>query len=155
MYNFSAANTGHDSGIGVPRPELPPGKTVMIVDDQVTIRRIVASYFSHQACSHPVEQAFDGATALMSLRINIERIGLVVSDWEMSPVTGLQFLRLLRADKDERFRNMSFLMLADRLTEPQIRLAMTAGVDALLAKEGSALANDQPVPPLQFLQRRV
>jgi CheY-like chemotaxis protein len=121
------------------RSSLPPlamgaGNTAMIVDPQQPIRRIVASFYRLAGGAMRVEEALDGASAVMALRVNIEKIGLIIADWDMSPVTGLQLVMLLRRDKDERFRRLPFLMLASGITKADLRRGMEAGVDSFLAK---------------------
>ena len=63
---------------------------VLIVDDYKTMLRIIRNLLK-QIEFHNVEEATDGAEALTKLRSG--SFGLVISDWNMQPMTGLQLLR--------------------------------------------------------------
>ena len=62
---------------------------ILVVDDYATMRRIVRNLLS-QIGHLDVEEAGDGIVALQKLRET--QFGLVISDWNMEPMTGLQRL---------------------------------------------------------------
>ena len=68
---------------------------VLIVDDYKTMLRIIRNLLK-QIEFNNVEEATDGAEALAKLRAG--NFGLVISDWNMVPMTGLQLLQEVRAD---------------------------------------------------------
>ena len=68
---------------------------ILIVDDYKTMLRIIRNLLN-QISFNNVEEAGDGDTALQKLRSN--SFQLVISDWNMEPMTGLQLLREVRAD---------------------------------------------------------
>ena len=68
---------------------------VLIVDDYKTMLRIIRNLLK-QIEFNNVEEASDGAEALAKLRSG--NFGLVISDWNMAPMTGLQLLQEVRAD---------------------------------------------------------
>jgi two-component system, chemotaxis family, chemotaxis protein CheY len=68
---------------------------VLIVDDYKTMLRIIRNLLK-QIEFNNVEDATDGAEALAKLRSG--NFGLVISDWNMLPMTGLQLLQEVRAD---------------------------------------------------------
>ncbi len=68
---------------------------VLIVDDYKTMLRIIRNLLK-QIEFNNVEEASDGAEALSKLRGG--NFGLVISDWNMAPMTGLQLLQEVRAD---------------------------------------------------------
>src|SRR3984957_19907969 len=68
---------------------------VLIVDDYKTMLRIIRNLLK-QIEFNNVEEASDGAEALSKLRTG--NFGLVISDWNMAPMTGLQLLQEVRAD---------------------------------------------------------
>ena len=68
---------------------------VLIVDDYKTMLRIIRNLLK-QIEFNNVEEASDGAEALAKLRGG--NFGLVISDWNMAPMTGLQLLQEVRAD---------------------------------------------------------
>jgi CheY-like chemotaxis protein len=68
---------------------------VLIVDDYKTMLRIIRNLLK-QIEFNNVEEASDGTEALTKLRGG--NFGLVISDWNMAPMTGLQLLQEVRAD---------------------------------------------------------
>jgi two-component system chemotaxis response regulator CheY len=82
---------------------------VLIVDDYKTMLRIIRNLLK-QIEFNNVEEATDGAEALSKLRGG--NFGLVISDWNMQPMTGLQLLQEVRADN--RLKNMPFIMITPK-----------------------------------------
>ena len=79
---------------------------VLIVDDYKTMLRIIRNLLKQLGFEN-VEEATDGSAALRKMR---ERgFGLVISDWNMEPMTGLQLLREVRADG--QLRDTPFIMI--------------------------------------------
>ncbi len=74
---------------------------VLIVDDYKTMLRIIRNLLK-QIEFNNVEEASDGAEALAKLRTG--NFGLVISDWNMAPMTGLQLLQEVRADFETEAR---------------------------------------------------
>jgi CheY-like chemotaxis protein len=72
---------------------------VLIVDDYKTMLRIIRNLLK-QIEFNNVEEASDGAEALSKLRTG--NFGLVISDWNMAPMTGLQLLQEVRAETGRR-----------------------------------------------------
>ena len=68
---------------------------ILIVDDYKTMLRIIRNLLN-QLSFQNVQEAADGVAALDKLRDG--SFGLVISDWNMEPMTGLQLLREVRAD---------------------------------------------------------
>ena len=68
---------------------------VLIVDDYKTMLRIIRNLLKQLGFNN-VDEASDGAEALEKLRA--KDYGLVISDWNMEPMTGLQLLKECRAD---------------------------------------------------------
>ncbi|MBX5454272.1 MAG: response regulator, partial [Acidobacteriia bacterium] len=66
---------------------------ILIVDDYKTMLRIIRNLL-RQIDFHNVDEATDGAEALMKLRTG--NYGLIISDWNMQPMTGLQLLQEVR-----------------------------------------------------------
>jgi two-component system chemotaxis response regulator CheY len=81
-----------------------------------------------------VEEATDGAMALGKLR---ERnYGLVISDWNMEPMTGLQLLKEVRAD--ERLKGVPFIMVTAESKTENVVAAKAAGVNNYIVKPFNA-----------------
>jgi len=74
---------------------LDPSMPVLVVDDYGTMVRIIRNLL-RQIGFADVDDAKDGTTALEKL--HSRRYGLVISDWNMEPMTGYDLLRQVRAD---------------------------------------------------------
>ena len=81
-----------------------------------------------------IEQAADGAQALQILRAT--QIGLVVSDWNMEPMTGLQLLKEVRADA--KLKDLPFIMVTAESKTENIIAAKKAGVNNYIVKPFNA-----------------
>ena len=74
---------------------LNPSMSVLVVDDTKLMISIVRGLLQHLGIND-VDDANDGASALAKLRS--KRYGLVISDWNMAPMSGYELLRELRND---------------------------------------------------------
>ncbi len=106
---------------------------VLIVDDYKTMLRIVRGLL-RQINFHNVEEAGDGAAALEKLRHG--NFGLVISDWNMAPMTGLQLLQAVRADV--RLRATPFIMITAESKTENVIAAKQAGVSNYIVKPFNA-----------------
>ena len=102
---------------------------ILLVDDYRTIRRIVATLLARSGFTD-IDEAADGAEALAKMRQR--RYALVISDWNMQPMGGLDLLREVRADPE--LGTTPFVMLtAEGRTENAVA-AREAGASAYLMK---------------------
>jgi two-component system, chemotaxis family, chemotaxis protein CheY len=106
---------------------------VLVVDDDDHARAIIVEIvrvLGHQ----PIFQAKDGAEAFDLLKVHVNEIGLVISDWEMPKLTGNELLRKIRADRE--FANLPFLMVTSQTSMEQLKLAeaISAQVNHYLMK---------------------
>ena len=106
---------------------------VLIVDDYKTMLRIVRGLL-RQIDLHNVDEASDGAAALEKLRQG--NFGLVISDWNMAPMTGLQLLQAVRADT--RLRATPFIMITAESKTENVIAAKQAGVSNYIVKPFNA-----------------
>ena len=106
---------------------------VLIVDDYKTMLRIIRNLL-RQIGFNNVDEASDGATALQKLRRDI--FGLVISDWNMEPMTGLQLLKEVRAD--EKLRTLPFIMVTAESKTENVIAAKKAGVNNYIVKPFNA-----------------
>jgi two-component system chemotaxis response regulator CheY len=81
---------------------------ILIVDDYNTMIRILRNLLRQLGFTN-IDEASDGRTALAKMQA--KSYALVISDWTMAPMTGLEFLQHVRAD--ERMAATPFLMLAN------------------------------------------
>jgi two-component system chemotaxis response regulator CheY len=106
---------------------------VLIVDDYKTMLRIVENLLKQLGFKN-IHQATDGAAALRSLREM--SFGLVISDWNMQPMTGLQLLKEVRAD--EKLKAMPFIMVTAESKTENVVAAKEAGVNNYIVKPFNA-----------------
>ncbi|MEE8296725.1 MAG: response regulator, partial [Hyphomicrobium sp.] len=96
---------------------------VLIVDDYKTMLRIVRNLL-RQLGFNNVEEATDGAAALAKARQ--QNFGLIISDWNMEPMTGLQLLKEVRAD--DALKGTPFIMITAESKTENVVAAKQAGV---------------------------
>ena len=107
--------------------------SVLVVDDYATMRRIVRNLLTQIGFTN-IEEAADGAEALAKLRAS--PVGLVISDWNMEPMTGLQLLKEVRADA--RLKNTPFIMVTAESKTENVVSAKQAGVNNYIVKPFNA-----------------
>lgn len=78
---------------------------ILVVDDMLTMRKIVSKILRELGFSQ-ITEAHDGADAWKKAQAG--DFGLIISDWNMPNCTGLEFLKMIRADQKFRERH-SFL----------------------------------------------
>ena len=81
---------------------------ILIVDDYNTMIRILRNLLRQLGFSN-IDEASDGQTALAKMRQ--KQYALVISDWSMEPMTGIELLQRIRAD--DRMRALPFVMVAN------------------------------------------
>jgi two-component system chemotaxis response regulator CheY len=106
---------------------------VLIVDDYKTMLRIIRNLLKQLEFDN-VEEASDGAEALAKLRAG--NFGLVISDWNMEPMTGLDLLKEVRADT--RLKNLPFIMITAESKTENVVAAKAAGVSNYIVKPFNA-----------------
>ncbi|GEO43712.1 response regulator [Skermanella aerolata] len=106
---------------------------ILVVDDYATMRRIVRNLLS-QIGHLDVEEAGDGIVALQKLRET--QFGLVISDWNMEPMTGLQLLKEVRADN--KLSGTPFIMVTAESKTENVVAAKQAGVNNYIVKPFNA-----------------
>jgi two-component system chemotaxis response regulator CheY len=107
--------------------------TVLVVDDYSTMRRIIKNLLN-QIGFQNVEEADNGATAYDKLRA--QKFGLVISDWNMEPMTGLELLKLVRADS--ALKTLPFIMVTAESKTENVVAAKQAGVSNYIVKPFNA-----------------
>jgi two-component system chemotaxis response regulator CheY len=106
---------------------------VLVVDDYSPMRRLLRSLLE-QLGFKQVEEASDGGTALAKLRD--APVGLVISDWSMEPMSGLDLLREVRADRE--LRHVPFIMVTAKGKPENVVAAKEAGVTGYIVKPFNA-----------------
>jgi two-component system chemotaxis response regulator CheY len=106
---------------------------VLVVDDYGTMRRIIRNLLTQIGFTN-IEEAADGAAALSKLRE--KSFGLVISDWNMEPMTGLQLLQEVRADN--KLKPTPFIMVTAESKTENVVAAKEAGVNNYIVKPFNA-----------------
>jgi two-component system chemotaxis response regulator CheY len=107
--------------------------SVLIVDDYKTMLRIIRNLLKQLGFNN-VDEASDGGEALTKMRA--KSYGLVISDWNMEPMTGLQLLREVRSD--ENLQNTPFVMITAESKTENVIAAKQAGVSNYIVKPFNA-----------------
>lgn len=102
---------------------------VLVVDDFATMRRIVKSSLKSLGFTNAIE-AEDGKIALKELEK--DEFGLIISDWNMPNMTGIEFLRAVRSD--DRFKDIPFIMVTAEGQKQNIVEAVNSGVSNYIIK---------------------
>jgi two-component system, chemotaxis family, chemotaxis protein CheY len=106
-----------------------PATSVLVVDDNATTIRIMRKLLWHIGLIN-VDNANDGAAALAKMRA--KRYGLVISDWNMTPMSGYDFLREVRADP--ALARTPFIMVAADSKIENLVAANKASVSGYILK---------------------
>ncbi len=106
---------------------------VLIVDDFATMRRIVKNIMTQLGYKNLLE-ADDGSTALEVLKN--EKVDLIISDWNMPKMTGLELLKAVRGDAD--LADTPFIMVTAEAQQDNIILAVKAKVSQYIVKPFTA-----------------
>jgi two-component system chemotaxis response regulator CheY len=106
---------------------------ILIVDDYTTMLRIIRNLLK-QLNFNNVDEAMDGSEALRKLRE--KKFGLVISDWNMEPMTGLQLLREVRSDI--KLKATPFIMVTAESKTENVIAAREAGVSNYIVKPFNA-----------------
>lgn len=106
---------------------------VLIVDDYKTMLRIVRNLLKQLGFDN-VDEATDGASALNLMRA--KKYGLVISDWNMEPMTGYELLKEVRADA--QLKNTPFIMVTAESKTENVIAAKQAGVNNYIVKPFNA-----------------
>jgi two-component system, chemotaxis family, chemotaxis protein CheY len=106
---------------------------ILIVDDYKTMLRIIRNLLKQLGFNN-VDEATDGSVALQKLRE--KSYGLVISDWNMEPMTGIQLLREVRADG--KLKAMPFIMITAESKTENVVAAKEAGVNNYIVKPFNA-----------------
>lgn len=106
---------------------------ILIVDDYKTMLRIIKNLLKQIGFDN-VDEASDGSAALKSLRE--KDYGLVISDWNMEPMTGLELLKEVRADA--KLKETPFIMITAESKSENVIAAKQAGVNNYIVKPFNA-----------------
>ena len=106
---------------------------VLIVDDYKTMIRIIRNLLKQLGFAN-VDEAGDGTAALNMMRQ--KDYGLVISDWNMEPMTGYDLLKEVRADPN--LATTPFIMITAESKTENVIAAKKAGVSNYIVKPFNA-----------------
>jgi two-component system chemotaxis response regulator CheY len=106
---------------------------VLIVDDYGTMVRIIRNLLKQLGFVH-IDDANDGSAALA--KTQQRKYGLVISDWNMEPMTGYDLLRQVRATPE--FSQTPFIMVTAESKTENVIAAKKAGVSNYIVKPFNA-----------------
>ncbi|MCE2927514.1 MAG: response regulator [Rickettsiales bacterium] len=106
---------------------------ILVVDDYNTMRRIVRNLLKQLGFDN-TEEAADGTEALQKLRE--KPYGMVISDWNMEPMSGMDLLKHVRAD--EKLKMLPFIMVTAESKPENVIAAKQAGVSNYIVKPFNA-----------------
>jgi two-component system chemotaxis response regulator CheY len=106
---------------------------VLVVDDYQTMIRIIRNLLKQLGFDN-VDEAADGREALAKMKTR--KYGLVISDWNMEPMTGYELLREVRAD--EMLKATPFIMVTAESKTENVIAAKKAGVNNYIVKPFNA-----------------
>ncbi len=106
---------------------------ILVVDDYKTMIRIMKNLLKQIGFTN-VDSAEDGEEALEKMKKS--SFGLVISDWNMEPMTGYELLRAVRAD--ETMKDTKFIMVTAESKTENVIAAKKAGVNNYIVKPFNA-----------------
>jgi two-component system chemotaxis response regulator CheY len=104
-------------------------KRILVVDDMLSIRSLIIAVL-HSLGHYTVEEATNGATALQKMKS--QGYDLVISDWNMPEMSGIELLRAVR--NDEVLKAIPVILLTAETTKENIRYATSLGINGYIAK---------------------
>jgi len=106
---------------------------ILVVDDFASMRKIIKGLLK-QIGFQNIEEADDGSTALEKLKIG--EFDLVICDWNMPEVPGIEVLKAVR--NDPRLKDLPFLMVTAEAKKDNVMEAVKAGVNQYIVKPFTA-----------------
>lgn len=113
---------------------------ILVVDDFPTMRRIVRNLLKELEFVN-VDEAEDGAVGLEKIRTG--NYGLVVSDWNMPNMDGLEMLKAVRADAATA--RLPVLMVTAEAKKENIIAAAQAGANGYVVKPFTAVTLEEKI----------
>ncbi len=106
---------------------------ILVVDDYNTMIRIIRNLLKQLGFEN-VDEASDGTIALERMRE--KKYGLIISDWNMEPMTGYDLLKEVRANPE--LKTTPFIMVTAESKTENVIAAKKAGVNNYIVKPFNA-----------------
>ncbi|MBV1901095.1 MAG: response regulator [Kordiimonadaceae bacterium] len=114
---------------------------ILLAEDSQFIRSLLVNSLKVLGVGnvYPVEHGGDAITFLQRvknepMKIGVQNIDIVISNWDMHPIDGMMFLRWVRRHKDSPNRFVPFVMITSYTEPERIKQAREMGVSDILAK---------------------
>ena len=121
------------------------GKKVLVVDDSAVMRQIIKKNLKELGFGE-LSEAENGAAGLK--KAGEEPVDLIVSDWNMPNMTGLEFLKAVRADAS--LKGIAFIMVTSESDKEKIIEAVQAGVNQYIVKPFNAMQLEEKIKAIKF-----
>ena len=121
------------------------GKKVLVVDDSAVMRQIIKKNLKELGFGE-LSEAENGAAGLK--KAGEEPVDLIVSDWNMPNMTGLEFLKAVRADAS--LKGIAFIMVTSEADKEKIMEAVKAGVNQYIVKPFNAIQLEEKIKAIKF-----
>jgi len=109
---------------------------VLVVDDYQTMIRIIKNLLKQLGFNN-VDEAMDGGAAYDL--ISTKKYGLVISDWNMEPVSGIELLKKVRGTSgNDNISKVPFIMITAESKTENVIAAKQAGVNNYIVKPFNA-----------------
>jgi two-component system, chemotaxis family, chemotaxis protein CheY len=109
--------------------------SILVVDDNPHMRAIIVAVLRGLGV-RDIREASDGATALEQMRDAY--MDVVITDYAMEPLDGLDFTRLIRTAKDSRHPETPVILMTGHADRETVIAARDAGANEILVKPVSA-----------------
>ena len=117
--------------MALPSPDI----NILIVDDMAAMRKILKTLLAQLGYKN-VDEAEDGKQALEKLRQNPDKYDLVITDWNMPNMTGIELVQAIRSD--EKLKHLPVLMVTAEAKKENVLMAIKAGVNNYIVKPFTA-----------------
>ncbi|HRO66706.1 MAG TPA: response regulator [Pseudobdellovibrionaceae bacterium] len=116
----------------------PPETRILVIDDMPSIRDLVKNQLRAMGYKN-IQEAADGEEGLKILvqgNANGQPLQLVISDWNMPKMKGLELLKQVRGVAE--WQNLPFVLLTSESEREQVTEAVLAGVSQYIVKPFAA-----------------
>jgi len=115
---------------------MPPSDIkILVVDDMAAMRKILKTLLAQLGYKN-VDEAEDGKQALEILKQSPNKYGLVITDWNMPNMTGIELVQAIRSD--EKLKHLPILMVTAEAKKENVLMAIKAGVNNYIVKPFTA-----------------